>query len=114
MVANILGPETRDKNKVNLVIERMLQFADTAFPNYTSAVNWRIVVVTETALCWRKPEDKKPENVCSTVKGLYFAGDAYGERANTGGIEAACHSGILCASEITGKSFLELLPAILR
>ena len=114
MVANILGPETRDKNKVNLIIERMLQFADTAFPNYTSAVNWRIVVVTETALCWRKPEDKKPENVCSTVKGLYFAGDAYGVRANTGGIEAACHSGILCASEITGKNFLELLPAILR
>ncbi len=114
MVANILGPETRDKDKVSLIIQRMLDFADKAFPNYTSAVNWRIVAITETALCWRKPEDKKPENVCSTVKGLYFAGDAYGEKANTGGIEAACHSGILCANEITGMNFLELLPSILR
>ena len=114
MVANILGSETRDKEKVNLIIERMFQFANTAFPNYESAVNWRIVVITENALCWRKPEDKKPENVCQTVKGLYFAGDAYGEKANTGGIEAACHSGILCAGEISGKNFLELLPPILR
>ena len=87
---------------------------ETAFPNYESAVNWRIVVITENALSWRKPEDKKPENKCHTVKGLYFAGDAYGEKANTGGIEAACHSGILCAGEISGMDFLELLPPILR
>lgn len=114
MVANVLGPETRDNSKVNLVVERMLRFADAAFPNYQSAVNWQIVVITENALCWRKPKDKKPDVTCDTVDGLYFAGDAYGERANTGGIEAACHSGILCAGAISKMNFLELLPPILR
>lgn len=114
MGGGVLDYEAHDKKKVDRVIDRILQFSDVAFPGWRSALEWMIFTVTETALCWRQPEDSKPDVVCPSVEGLYFAGDAFGKRCNEGGIEAASHSGLVCAGAITGKSYLEILPPHLR
>ncbi|MCK4786463.1 MAG: FAD-dependent oxidoreductase [Desulfobacteraceae bacterium] len=114
MGGSVLDYEAHDKKKVDRVIDRILEFSDVAFPGWRSALEWMIFTVTETALCWRQPEDSKPDVVCPSVEGLYFAGDAFGKRCNEGGIEAASHSGLVCAGAITGKSYLEILPPHLR
>ncbi len=114
MGSSVLDYEARDSKKVDRVIDRMLEFMDTAFPGWRSALEWTIFTVTETALCWRQPEDPRPDVVCPSVKGLYFAGDAFGKHCNEGGIEVASHSGLVCAGAITGKSYLEMLPPHLR
>ena len=92
----------------------MVEFFDDAFPGYQDQMDWIIFTVTDTALCWARPEDEKLDIVCPSVQGLYFAGDAYGRSCNSGGIEAASHSGIVCAGIITGKDYLDMLPEILR
>jgi len=114
MVSSALEEETRDRKKVDKVIDKTLEFMDTAFPGWRNALEWMIFTVAGTALCWRHPEDKKPDVKCPAIEGLYFAGDAYGERANEGGIDAATHSGFICAGAITRKSYVEKLPPIFR
>lgn len=114
LISNVLDYEARDKKKADRVVEKMLAFMDTAFPGYRQALDWIIFVVTETALCWKHPEDPKPDVKCPSVEGLYFAGDAFGEHANSGGIDAAAHSGVYCAGAITANSYLEVLPPVLR
>jgi len=113
-VSSVLEEETRDKKKVDRVIDRMLEFLDVAFPGWRKVVEWKLFTISGTALCWRHPKDNKPDVICPSVEGLYFAGDAYGERANEGGIEAASHSGLLCAGAITGKSYLDMVPPLFQ
>jgi len=114
MCSSVLDNEAKDKNKVNIVADRILKFMDNTFPGYKQELDWMLSTVTHTALCWRHPEDEKPDVTCPNIKGLYFAGDAYGKRCNEGGIEAASHSGVVCAEEITGKDYLKILPSHLR
>lgn len=110
----VLGEEARDHQKVNRVIDGILEFNDAAFLGWRTSLEWMLFTVTETALCWRYPEDNKPDVVCPSVAGLYFAGDAFGKRCNEGGVEAASHSGIVCAGSISGKNYLDILPPHLR
>jgi phytoene dehydrogenase-like protein len=114
MASSILDTEAHDKKKLNIVIDRMLKFADTAFPGWRKSLDWMLFTVGDTCILWRHPEDEWVDVKCPTIKGLYFAGDTYGKRTNEGGIEGAAHSGFMCATAITGKDYLQLLPPIFR
>jgi hypothetical protein len=114
MASSILATEARDKKKVNIVIDRILNFFDTAFPGWRSALEFMFFTAGDTCILWRHPEDEWVDVKCPTVEGLYFAGDTYGKRTNEGGIEAATHSGFFCASAIAGKDYLQLLPPVFR
>ncbi len=114
MASSILATEAHDKKKVDIVIDRMLKFADTAFPGWRKSLDWMFFTVGDTCILWRHPEDEWVDVKCPTVEGLYFAGDTYGKRLNEGGVEGATHSGFICASAITGKDYLQLLPPVFR
>jgi len=114
MASSILGDEAHDKEKVNIVIDRILKFSDHAFPGWRDELEWMLFTVGDTCILWRHPEDEWVEVKRPTVEGLYFAGDTYGKRVNEGGVEGAAHSGFICAGEITGKDYLQLLPPIFR
>lgn len=114
MASSILDTEAHDKKKVNIVIDRILRFADTAFQGWRKSLEFMLFTVGDTCILWRHPEDEWVDVKCRTIEGLYFAGDTYGKRTNEGGIEAATHSGFICASAITGKDYLQLLPPVFR
>jgi phytoene dehydrogenase-like protein len=114
MASSILDGEAHDKNKVHIVIDRMLKFLDTTFASWRRALEWMLFTVGDTCILWRHPEDEWADVKCPTVEGLYFAGDTYGKRINEGGIEAAVHSAFMCAGAVTGKDYLQLLPPVFR
>jgi phytoene dehydrogenase-like protein len=114
MASSILAEEAHDKKKVDTVITRMLKFADTAFPGWRKSLEFKFFTVGDTCILWRHPEDEWVDVKCPTIEGLYFAGDTYGKRLNEGGIEGAAHSAFICATAITGKDYLQLLPPVFR
>jgi phytoene dehydrogenase-like protein len=114
MASSILAEEAHDKKKVDIVIDRMLKFADTAFRGWRKSLEFMLFTVGDTCILWRHPEDEWVDVKCPTIEGLYFAGDTYGKRLNEGGIEGAAHSGFICAGAITGKDYLQLLPPVFR
>ena len=114
MAASILATEAHDKKKKDIVIQRILKFLDRGFPGWRKSLEWMLFTAGDTCILWRHPEDEWVDVKCPTVEGLYFAGDTYGKRLNEGGIEGAVHSGFICASAITGKNYLQLLPPIFR
>ena len=114
MATSILGEEAHDKKKVDLVIDRILAFFDRVFPGWRESLEFTFWTVGDTCILWRHPEDNWVDVKCPTVEGLYFAGDTYGRRLNEGGIEGAAHSGFICASEISGVDYLQLLPPVFR
>jgi hypothetical protein len=114
MASSILAEEAHDKKKVDMVIDRMLQFADSAFPGWRGSLEFMLFTVGDTCILWRHPEDEWVDVQCPTIEGLYFAGDTYGKRLNEGGIEGAAHSAFICAGAITGKDYLQLLPPVFR
>jgi phytoene dehydrogenase-like protein len=114
MASSILATEAHDKKKVDLVIDRMLKFADHAFPDWRKSLDWMLFTIGDTCILWRHPEDEWVDVKCPTVEGLYFAGDTYGKRTNEGGVEGATHSAFICASEIARRDYLQLLPPIFR
>ncbi|MBN1663598.1 MAG: FAD-dependent oxidoreductase [Deltaproteobacteria bacterium] len=114
MASSILAEEAHDKKKVDMVIDRVLGFFDRVFPGWRSSLEFMLWTVGDTCILWRHPEDDWVDVKCPTVEGLYFAGDTYGRRLNEGGIEGAAHSGFICASEISGVDYLQLLPPVFR
>jgi prolycopene isomerase len=114
MASSILAEEAHDKRKVDVVIDRILKFTDHAFPGWRNALEWMLFTVGDTCILWRHPEDEWVDVKCPTIEGLYFSGDTYGKRVNEGGVEGAAHSGFICAGEITGQDYLQLLPPIFR
>jgi len=114
MASSILADEARDKKKVDVVIDRMLKFADTAFPGWRATIEFMFFTVGDTCILWRHPEDEWVDVQCPTIEGLYFTGDTYGKRLNEGGIEGAAHSAFICAGAITNKDYLQLLPPVFR
>ena len=114
MASSILSAEAHDKKKVDTVIDRILKFGDTAFPGWRESIEFMFFTAGDTCILWRHPEDEWVDVKCPTVEGLFFAGDTYGKRINEGGIEGAVHSGFICASAITGKDYLQLLPPVFR
>jgi phytoene dehydrogenase-like protein len=114
MASSILAEEAHDRKKVDIVIDRMLKFADTAFSGWRKSLEFMLFTVGDTCILWRHPEDEWVDVKCPTIEGLYLAGDTYGKRLNEGGIEGAAHSAFICASAITGKDYLQLLPPVFR
>jgi len=48
---------------------------------------------------------------CPWIKGLYFAGDGYGERRWGAGLDSAFHSAVLCLDKVGSKDYSpEILP----
>jgi phytoene dehydrogenase-like protein len=114
MASSILAEEAHDRKKVDIVIDRMLKFADTAFSGWRKSLEFMLFTIGDTCILWRHPEDEWVDVKCPTIEGLYFAGDTYGKHLNEGGIEGAAHSAFICARAITGKDYLQLLPPVFR
>jgi phytoene dehydrogenase-like protein len=114
MASSILDSEAHDKKKVNIVIDRMLKFMDTAFKGWRKSVEWMLFTAGDTCILWRHPEDEWVDVKCPAVEGLYFSGDTYGKRINEGGIEGAVHSAFICAGAVSGKDYLQHLPPVFR
>ncbi|MCX6004943.1 MAG: FAD-dependent oxidoreductase [Chloroflexi bacterium] len=114
MSASILAAEAHDKKRVGLVIDRILRFMDHAFTGWRKALEFMFFTVGDSCILWRHPEDEWVDLKCANIEGLYFAGDTYGKRLNEGGVEGAVHSGFMCASAISGKDYLQLLPPVFR
>jgi len=112
--SSILDEEAHDKKKVDILIDRILKFNDSAFPGWRKATEFMLFTVGDTCILWRHPEDEWVDTKCPTAEGLYFAGDTYGKRTNEGGVEGATHSSFICASAISGKDYLQLLPPVFR
>ncbi|HEX7365157.1 MAG TPA: FAD-dependent oxidoreductase, partial [Dehalococcoidia bacterium] len=75
MASSILAEEAHDKKKVDIVIDRMLKFADAAFPGWRESLGFMLFTVGDTCILWRHPEDEWVDVKCPTIEGLYFAGD---------------------------------------
>ncbi|MEN8906852.1 MAG: FAD-dependent oxidoreductase [Clostridiales bacterium] len=103
--ANIHNDEATDKKKVNLIIDRILEFFDTAFPDWKSATDWTMFIINHGALIWRLPEDTHPDVISRNIKGLYFAGESYGKDTSCQGTEGAVQSALFCVESITGNSY---------
>lgn len=112
--ANILDEEASDNGKVNLIIDRIHEFFNGAFPDWRSATDWILFIVNHGALIWRKPEDPHPDVTSRKIKGLYFAGESYGKDTSCQGTEGAIQSALFCVENITGNSYRkEMLGDIL-
>jgi len=103
-VTNVLAEEASDEAKSNLVIDRMFDFFDNAYPGWRSVCDFKMVLVNEGALLWRLPEDERADVVCENIDGLYFAGDSFGKHCSCGGTEGATQSALYCVEAITGLS----------
>ena len=106
-VANVLKEEAEDEDKVNLVIDRMQEYFDNAFPGWRNSCEFKMFIVNYGALIWRLPGDPHPDVICKNIKGLYFAGDTYGKDCTCGGTEGATQSALYCVEAITGLSLRE-------
>lgn len=109
--SNITDYEVRDRKKLDNVINRMMEFTDVAFPGWRSALEWKLVTVTNTAFGAKYVEDERVNwKEAVLVEGLYLAG----ETAGGIGIDNAAYSGLTCAETITGKEYLSMLPPALQ
>ena len=106
-VANLLADESADPSKVDLIIYRMHDFWNHAFPGWRKACDWLLFLVNKGALIWRYPEDPHPDVVCKNIKGLYFAGENYGTDVSCQGIEGATQSALFCVEAISGLDLRE-------
>ncbi|PKN70294.1 MAG: hypothetical protein CVU54_06730 [Deltaproteobacteria bacterium HGW-Deltaproteobacteria-12] len=101
--------EARNKVLVNKVVQRLPEFMEELYPGFKESIDWKLDLV-----CWKlegvaksisQAGSQKVPVKSQYVEGLYFAGDTakgYGVA-----MDCAIVSGMICASEITGKDFVK-------
>ncbi len=100
--------EMRDPERVNLVIERCEAWARANFPTWDEDVEFILWTPSPEALGTTRPVGKdRPKHRNEYVKGLWFAGDQYGEKNWGCGIDAAVLSGTVCVDQLMGTNFEE-------
>jgi prolycopene isomerase len=101
--------EARNKGLVDKVVKRLPEFMEELYPGFKESIDWKLDLV-----CWKLEGVAKSISQAGSqkvpvksphVEGLYFAGDTakgYGVA-----MDCAIVSGMICASEITGKDFVK-------
>jgi len=108
----LLDHEIRKREKVEVVVKRAREVFYTAFPKMKE------MQILELWLCSDRgygdgPPGGKPRPATSqpNMKGLFFAGDGYGEKVWGAGMDAAVHSALFCVQEMTGRPYVaDILP----
>lgn len=104
--------EINNDEKVQQVIDGALNLVKKTFPTWDEDTEWSIFTASATGFGdWPPIGSLRPPNQSPHFKGLYFAGDCYGESVKGSGMDAAVHSAIACVDTITGKNYVEaILP----
>ncbi|MHB8896232.1 MAG: phytoene desaturase family protein [Candidatus Geothermincolia bacterium] len=98
--------ESRDRAKVQRVVEAIVPFFESAYPGFRECVDWELY-----PMCWKlegvaksisQAGTLKPENTAPGVEGLFFAGDT--ARGFGVAMDCACSAGINCAGAILGRA----------
>lgn len=102
--------EMRSPQKVNRIIEFNEAWFKTTFGKDTwdNEVEFILWTPCDEALGWWRPVGKeRPDVACPYVEGLYFAGDQYGERNWSCGVETASLSAVMCVDSMMGSNIEE-------
>lgn len=104
--------EILNNEKVQKVIDGALANVRKVFPTWDEDTEWSIFTASSKGFGdWPPIGELRPSNQSAWIKGLYFAGDCYGETVVGSGMDAAVHSSIACVDSITGKNYSEdILP----
>jgi phytoene dehydrogenase-like protein len=106
--------EMRSRERVGLVIERCEAWARANFPTWDDDVEFVIWTPSPEALGTNRPcgSDRVPHR-SRHIRGLWFAGDQYGEKLWGCGVDAAVLSGIVCVDKMMGTDLEEgILPEV--
>ncbi len=108
--------EISDPEKVKYVFSEAEKHFTKCFPSFENERDWTIYTAGPGCYGdWPPVDCKRPPNRSPWIKGLYFAGDSYGEKVKGSGMDSALHSAIDCADEMTGGNYLtEIFPEYLR
>mgnify|MGYP001462201290 CR=1 FL=1 len=95
--------EMRSSERVNLVTQRCEAWARANFPTWDDDVEFIIWTPSPEALGTNRPvgADRVPHR-SEHVRGLWFAGDQYGEKNWGCGVDAAVLSGVVCVDQMMG------------
>ena len=108
--------EMRNPKKVNRVIEVCEAWARAKFPTFDEDIEFMMWTPGPEAYgLWRPVGEDRPDVKSPWVKGLYFAGDQYGERLWGGGVDGAALSAVMCVDSMMGtKNEEAIFPAYHR
>jgi hypothetical protein len=97
--------EMRSRERVNLVIERCEAWARANFPTWDDDVEFIIWTPSPEALGTnRQVGTDRVAHRSSHIRGLWFAGDQYGEKNWGCGVDAAVLSGVVCVDQMMGTN----------
>ncbi len=97
--------EMRNRERVNLVIERCEAWARANFPTWDDDVEFIIWTPSPEALGTNRPVGTdRVAHRSAHIQGLWFAGDQYGEKNWGCGVDAAVLSGVVCVDQMMGTN----------
>lgn len=108
--------ELHHKELLNTLCEEKLSFLRKQYPRFDDILEWYIIVAAE-AVYGISPSpgltgDRRPGVKHPLVKNLYFTGDTVTQWDV--GSNGTAHGAIICASAVSGKDYLSLLPPYMR
>lgn len=114
---SLTDQECRNKKLVALAYERMKDHMIKLYPGFKKDLDWALYTVSENLVPVAQAPFQvgtaRPMAKCPFVKGLYHASDS--SECSMAGNDAAIHAGIIAASQISGKNYLEeILPEYSR
>jgi len=108
--------EIRNRELMKKGIETQLDFMRKQYPRFDELLEWYIIVGAE-AVYGINPGpgqvgDRRPSVKHPLIKNLFFTGDTVTQWDV--GSSGACHGAVICASAVSGKDYLTLLPEYMR
>ena len=99
--------ESRNRELAMKAVRAVPEFLEAVYPGFKECIEWALypvcVKLEGVAKSVTQAGSLKPEVKAPGIEGLYFAGDT--ARGYGVAMDCACSSGIICASEITGKEY---------
>jgi phytoene dehydrogenase-like protein len=105
--------QCRDNYLVQLAYDRMTAFMEAHYPGFKDALEWTLYTVSENLVPVAQAPfqvgSARPRAKCPYVEGLYHASDS--SECSMAANDAAIHAGIIAASRVSGRDYLEkILP----
>ena len=100
--------EMRDPEKVRRVTDWCDTWFRETFPTWREDAEFCIWTPSPEAYgLWRPVGTARPDVTSPWLRGLFFAGDQYGERLWGGGVDGAALSAVMCVDAMTGSALEE-------
>ncbi|MEO8298127.1 MAG: FAD-dependent oxidoreductase [Burkholderiales bacterium] len=108
--------EAHDEPLIQKLVQAQLAWFRNKYPGFAASYKWSIFGVADR-IYGISPEpgmigDRRPPVKHPLVKNLYFTGDTVAQ--TDVGTSGAVHGAMLCAGEVAGHDFMQLLPDFLR